>query len=452
MDLVFSIGIAIAFAAMFMGRLGGSGARRPAASDDELRAILARLTKLLAAAGCDGNVRPYEFGPGQPQTVTDAEAGLRFAVDGLCPSVSFWRPGYARPSPLSEAEAEPVCEPEFDALLRVAGPASDRLALMGTATRSVIHDLLRGGVRVGQLSLEGGTLLVDVPTGGFARGHPGLDQAARAVAAVATMLRAPTDVPARLALNVTRDPAPGVRLVSLRTLLADHPAHPETREAITAALADRYEQVRLEAALAAKERGRETLVKLAVAPTTSDGCAARALEALGPDLPLDRVKSLARESAKPPYMGSRPATIHAFIAALARVPGDAALELLRDLLFEAHEPSYVPEVVDAIAHGSRPGAESVLLIAVQARAGRPRTVEAAVIRLGTIGTADSVLPLREAASHYGGSIARAAKESIAAIQARIAGTPGRLALTDDAAGRLSEPTDAAGRVTLPEEG
>ncbi|HET9314254.1 MAG TPA: hypothetical protein VFQ51_01645 [Vicinamibacteria bacterium] len=453
MELVFTIGVGVAVAAMFMGRYARGAAHPAAPSEDALRAICDRLTEVLAGTGRNGHVSPYTFGPGQPQTQTDGESGLRFTVLGLCPSVTLWRPAYARPRVISDAAAEPVGEPEFDALLRAAGPVGDRLALLGADTRAAIRDLLRGSVRVGQLWLEGGTLVVDVPTSGFAQRHPGLDQGARLIARLAAAVVAPNDVPARLSRNVACDPAPGVRWLSLRTLLEDHAAHHETREAIGAALTDADESLRLEAALAAKSHGRETLIALAIAPTTSGGCAARAIEALGPDLPLHRMESLVRESAKPPHLGSRPAAIHAFIAALARAPGDAAMACLRDLLFDAHEPSYGPDVVDAIARGSRPGAEAALLPAVQMRGvARPRTVEAAVIRLGAVGTAGSVLPLREAASHYGGSIARAAKLSIAAIQERIAGTPGRLALTDSDAGPLAEVPDASGRVTLPDEG
>src|SRR5262245_20358028 len=145
MELIFSIGIGLAVAAIFMGGFGRGGARRPAPSDGELQAILDRLTRILVAAGCNGQVRPYEFGPGQPQTLTAGGSGARFTVDGLCAAVTFWRPGYARPSRISESDAEPLYEMEFDALLHVAGPASDRLALMGAGTRSAIRDLLRGG-------------------------------------------------------------------------------------------------------------------------------------------------------------------------------------------------------------------------------------------------------------------------------------------------------------------
>ena len=56
------------------------------------------------------------------------------------------------------------------------------------------------------------------------------------------------------------------------------------------------------------------------------------------------------------------------------------------------------------------------------------------------------VPLR-----HGGRVAEAARRSVAAIQARINSTPGRLALADGEGGRLSEVDDPSGRVTLPDQ-
>jgi hypothetical protein len=415
-----------------------------------------RLASLLAAASRRvARVVPYTLG--------EMDTGLRFTIEGLCPSVTVWRQGEFLPGPhphrVSIGDGRALGEPDFDRAFRVAGTPSDVLALLSASTRSALREILLGNVRIGQLRLEAGTLVVDVPTAGFAREHPGLEQAARAVARLSTLLGTPLDAVARLADNVTQDPQPVVRAQSLLALKQAHGSDPRTRAVVTAALDDANERVRLEAALASGERGRDTLIALALDPAVEDDVAERALDALGTDLPLDRVEPLVRGAdIDPEAARAQPLRTRAFLAALGRNPSAAALTLLQRLGRNAAD-AYGPAVVEAIVTGGRTGAEAALLalLAPASAVGllavvsdRRRTQEAAARRLGAVGTVDAVLPLR-AAERHGGAIASAARQSVAEIQERLAGSKGRLALTDTEAGRLSEATDETGHVSLPRD-
>ncbi len=446
--VIVGLGVGFAGLAMLLGALVGV---RPPREDPPAGAPA--LADLLAArTGRKARVDPYSLGHFDTNNLSEAEHGLRFAVDGLCPSVTLWRLGFSTPLKVDPTDAWPVGDLEFDSVFRVVGRPAEILALLTARTRGALHGLVRGSVRLGHLGLEGGTLGVDVPISAFSREHPGLQIAAHAIAELALLLAAPPDVVGRLAEGATLDAAPGVRVRCLRVLLGDHAAHPETRAALGVALRDADEGVRLEAALGARAQGRETLVQLAIDTNVSDRCGARAVEALGADLPLDRVESLVRESAKvPDSVAARPSVTRAFILALGRNRSEAALQLLARLILGAHD-SYGPDIADAIVAGSRPGAEAALVAALGTWAlDRTHATEAAAAGLADVGTADAVLPLKDAARRHGGRVAEAARRSVAAIQARINSTPGRLALADGEGGRLSEVDDPSGRVTLPDQ-
>ena len=79
---------------------------------------------------------------------------------------------------------------------------------------------------------------------------------------------------------------------------------------------------------------------------------------------------------------------------------------------------------------------------------------AAARALGRFGTSACVLPLKEVETRYPDEATRrAAREAVAAIQARLAGaSPGQLSLARGDAGALSLAEDEAGRLSLDEEG
>jgi HEAT repeat protein len=80
------------------------------------------------------------------------------------------------------------------------------------------------------------------------------------------------------------------------------------------------------------------------------------------------------------------------------------------------------------------------------RDGRP-TLEA----LGHVGSAASVLPLKEAAQGTRGRLVNVALEAIAQIRSRLTGAdPGQLSLAAGSDGQLALTDDEKGRVTLPE--
>jgi len=145
---------------------------------------------------------------------------------------------------------------------------------------------------------------------------------------------------------------------------------------------------------------------------------------------------------------------------LGRCPSSGALPLLERLARTGHE-SYGASIVSTIVEGHRPEAEGALIRILTGEGpvlgplafaiGRPRMQEDIARRLGAIGTAEALDPLRAAAQRHGGAIASSARRSIAAIQERLAGSRGRLALTDSEAGRLSDADDESGRVAFPDE-
>jgi hypothetical protein len=405
-------------------------------------------------------VEPYSDIRRDTPGLSELESGVRLSIDGLCPSVTLCRPGFS----LTEGTGSAVTigDPELELALHASGTRADAHALLAAPTRAAIQQLLRGSVRIGALWLDGGTLTVDVPTAGFTREHPGLEAAARAMAALAGPLKAPTSVVERLCENLAHDPVPGVRLQNLRALVEAYENRAETRAALMAALSDTDSLVRLEAALAAKAAGRETLVALAVDPAMDPDIGIRALEALGDALPLGRVEPLVQEAEIVPLdQGVRSARVRALIAELGRRSSPDALNLLERLGRDAHQ-SWGPLVVSTIVAGHRAEAERALIRVLRGEGGRvlpplsfavgrDRTHEVIVRELGTIGTVESVPALRAAAQRYGGSIASAARRSVAAIHERLSGSRGQLALTDTEAGRLSNAEDTSGRVTLPDE-
>jgi hypothetical protein len=414
-----------------------------------------RLAGLLSTwTGRKCQVDPYWLGRMAPAALNE-ELGLRLATDGLCDTVTLCRPGF--PAPAGLASSVPIGDRDLELVVNASGPHADVHALLTASTRKAIRDLVRGSVRVGQLQLEGGRLSLAVPTGGFARPHPGLETVARAFAALAPELEPVANLAERLRENLAGDPLPAVRLQNLRALVEEFGDRPETRVAVVDALGDADATVRLEAAIAARAQGRGTLVTLAADTTVAPDLSIRALDALGPNLPLDRVEALVDEAVVEPLATSpRSGRVQAFIAALARQQGSDVLRLLERLAAEVHD-SYGPSIVGAIAAGQRPGAEDALIRVLVGSGpltfaiGRPRTQNAVIDALGEIGTLESVAPLRAAAQRYGGSTAAGARRALAAVQERLAGSRGRLALTDAEAGRLSDATDATGHLTLPDE-
>jgi hypothetical protein len=429
-----SIALAMALVAAVVSRQDAGSRRDPPPSADALREQL-RSAVETAAGGKVARVEPYtDF------THEEADSGLRFVVGGLCLPVSAWR--------TANRGSGGIGDPEFDGLVEFSGPPDVVLALLDAETRAAVRNLLYGSVRITRFLIEQGELTAHVPTMGFARAHPGLGQVAQSLGALSRHFETPRDVVSRLAHNVERDPQPGVRLANLDALIAEHGQDPRTRSVLRTAFQDSDQRVRLRAGLTAGVEGHPVLVALALDPGTEDDHAAQAVEGLGHALPLDQIAPLVRAAALATHTG-RAATTRALIALLGRRPEDDAFRWLQELTRTADD-SFGPQVVEALTAGPRPGAEAVLIQLLEDwRTDRPLFVESAARRLGAIGTAAAVLPLKEAAARHGRTVASAARQAIAEIQERLAGTPGELSLSAEEDGRISMAEDASGRVSLP---
>jgi hypothetical protein len=300
----------------------------------------------------------------------------------------------------------------FDAEFVAEGPAAHVRARLDAPTRAAALALVTGSVRVARAGFSGGSLSVEVPTGGFTRAHPGLESAGRAALALARLLAAPLDVAARLRASLRDEPEPAVRLEGLRALAAHLPEGGARREALRQATRDPWPPIRLQAALGLEEEGHAVLVALADEDETPDECAAQAVRALGAAYPAAR----------------------------------AAAAINRGLTRRARSQTVAACVEALVPHGAQ---VEPTLLAVLGK-GDLECVRAAARALAAVGTAGAVMPLREAAARRGRGAARVeVEDAILRIQSRLSSAPGAVSLaTDAAAGQVSLSGGETGRVTL----
>jgi HEAT repeat protein len=293
--------------------------------------------------------------------------------------------------------------PAFDDELYVKSDLTLALAILHAKNRRRLATLLKGSLEVAghgtvevHARLAEGVLAVSLPQRGPDNGR--LAAVITALLDLARGLVAPPDLARRIGENLRREPAEGVRLKALQVLTGEFPDHPATGEALHAALKDPSDDVRLSAALLLGDEGCDTLIGLVTSPGTEDGCAARAIEALGLRLPREAAEDALRRALK----WKRGETAVASLEALGRLGADDAL-LLQGLA-----------------------------------SGDPQVVLAAVRVLGQAGTAAVVPALRKVETESRGDLRGAARQAVAAIQSRLAGAArGQLSLTGSAAGSLS---------------
>ena len=262
---------------------------------------------------------------------------------------------------------------------------------------------------------------------------------------LARRLSRPAEIVAALARNAAQDPEPGVRLQNLLRLIEDYPRHAATRPILQAACADEREEVRLEAALAlGGDEGRAVLRALA-AGAKDEACAARALRGLGED--LDPAELLAFLDAA--LEGGRWQVAEEGVDGLRGRGGAPALARLERAL-RVETRGVALAAARALARPPAPGAEDLLLRLGLTHSSSDVAVAAAVA-LGLIGTAASVLPLREAGRRRGGELEAAALQAVGDIQVRLGDAlPGQLSLAVGESGALSIAPDT-GQVSLPPE-
>ncbi len=352
------------------------------------------------------------------------ERGTKIVVTGLghgAGGLSLRREGFAtaiEKNVIGEREIE-IGDPAFDDEYYVQGQAPLALAILGPETRGRVAGLLRGRVAIPgrepidvHTSLSDGVLEVRIKESGFSANRERVPEILAGALDVARLLVAPDDVAARIAANVARESEAGARLKGVQMLAREFPHHPATREALLAAREDASEEVRLRAASALGEEGRETLVDLVTRAESDDSCAARAIGALGDRLPEGLVESTLRR---------------ALDGAPRRQTAQACLE--------------------ALARLGRTEAEGLILDAL--RSEDAQVSVAAARALGRVGTVAAVASLREAMQPRGELLRSAGRQAIAEIQSRLAGAgPGQLSLSGGEAGALSLADGEPGRLTL----
>ncbi len=316
-----------------------------------------------------------------------------------------------------ETEVE-LGSPEFDARCFLQSSSPLAFALLEPETRHDLVRVLRGHLPVDKwrsvgvrASLVDGVLRLECRDSLLASQN--VSELLRGGLALARRLVAPEDIPPRIAENLRREPEPGVRLNALLTLAREFPGHPARREALLAARSDESNEVRLRAAMALGEEGRQTLRDLASSETVDDACAARAVAALGEQLAGKEAAALLRRALD----SGRGRTAVACLEAVGE-RGSAASE--QGMLAALRSPD-----------------DSVHLAAARA--------------LGRAGTVAAVRDLRAVSERGTRELRAVARQAVAEIQSRLAGAgPGQLSLAGHEAGALSLAGQETGALTLTE--
>jgi hypothetical protein len=315
-----------------------------------------------------------------------------------------------------EREVE-IGDPAFDDEFFVQGQVTLALAVLSPETRRRLAGLLRGQVAVSgrepvdvSATLSHGVLEVRVKESGFSGRREHVPAILADALDVARRLVAPADVAARIAENVRAEPEPGARLSAVLSLAREFGGHEATRATLLAARDDANEEVRLRAAMALGEEGRETLLDLVGRAGTGDAVAARAVAALG-----------------------------------ERLPEGLAEATLRCALDETGRTSTARACLEALGRLGR--AEALMIEALRSR---DSEVQAAAARaLGRAGTVAAVVALHEATAPHGDLPRSVARQAIAEIQARLPGAgPGQLSLSAEEAGALSLAEGEPGALSL----
>jgi len=312
-----------------------------------------------------------------------------------------------------------IGDARFDRECFIEGPPAVILAVLDHSTRRALSGVLGGYVQAEgsetevRARLEDGVLSVDIREYPFEEPGARVTSVLPRVLDLARRLVPPADLADRLAKNLRTEPEPGVRLQIVLVLAREFVGHPATRLSLAGACHDPSAEVRLRAATALGEDGRDTLLALVSQEAADDSCRARAIAALGVHF------------ARPTLV----AALQQARAAGRTLTACACLELLATSLHEDNEGLLVEALSDSQT--------AVRLAAARA--------------LARIGTTAAVAPLLEAES-AGGELRGAARQAIAEIQARLKGAaPGQLSLAVAEAGTLALAGDDLGRVSLVED-
>jgi HEAT repeat protein len=394
--------------------------------------------------------------------LTRFESGTRVAISGL-----GHRPhelGLRAESSLHGVERGRARQTEielgddaFDLTVSLQGSPELACALFDAETRQVVLRLVEGSFGVSlrdmaqdedpSIQLRDGELVSEFPSGIFERWPGRSSHVLQALVTAARHLVRPSDLVVALADNFKHEPSSSVRLRILQVLLERFPRHHRTAAVLQDALRDFHDEIRLRAALALEsEDARETLLGIAGSEYSRDEHAARAIARLGEQLSVKQVHAILDQALRRRHV----ATAEACLAQMARRGGGQGLRLLQKVL-ALEKGALADAAARALGLTGRREAEPALIAALDRHS--PETLTAVARALARVGTAAAVAPLRAAADRETDDGFRsAARQAIAAIQARLQGDPGQLSLADDQAGQVSlaEAEDEVGRLSLPD--
>lgn len=355
----------------------------------------------------------------------------RLVIGGLAPSLSAQRAGLA--ARVEQARGEGPVETgdaAFDGQVFVRGAALTVRGLLDAETRMAVHEAVCGRPfgRDAVVTIAAGAVTAEL-AGEWRRDAPEQVEAARRLLALAYRLRPADDEAVRLGVVAREDPAPRVRQLALETLVDAAPGHQATRRALLRGLEDRDPAVRLRAALLGRsEEARRALQRLASRSDVPDAVSAAAIDDLHRGLSPDVLCGILSRTPR-----GRPQTDLAVLRALAK--GGRAVAPAVVAALPRFEDGVAAAAAAVLQEIGGPDAEDALIAA----ASRPdEAVRTAVARaLGALGSVRAVPALRELEGD-GGDVLRAARDAVAAIQARLHGaSSGQLALADGGAGEVS---------------
>jgi HEAT repeat protein len=364
---------------------------------------------------------------------------------GAIPPMIELRPALGRPSSAMRAQQPDgrIGDPVFDDIVSVRGPWPTLLALLDPHARALIGAFtLRGGsVAKGIVRMAAKRILGPDDEADVALTVSYLSTAFEVV----TALCQPLDCVGRLCERFRQEPVPLVRqhLIELLANMLEDDDRP--RQVLREALNFDDQELRLHAAIALGDEGRDALLDIAWHPEGDNRQAQQAIEALRRRLPLAQALSMLGTS----LALGRHNVACAIIQALGRIGGETAIERLADLLM-ADDGDLAAAAARALAATEDVTAEPALMKALSH--GRPAVRAAAAEALGFVGTSTAVPALHTLIEVAGSdrSLTRAARQAIAAIQARIPGaSPGQVSLAEGEAGRLALANESdSGRLSI----
>jgi hypothetical protein len=334
-------------------------------------------------------------------------------------------------------------DPAFDEAFYIGGSPADVHARLDAGLRPRLLALHEEFKDVASIRIARGRLCADVPQKPYEDSRPTLTAVLKRLLETAQQLPEHVDVVQRLALHARGAREPAVRLHNLQLLIREFPARALTRNALQAACEDPSPAVRVHAANALGDERRDVLFAIAEDESADDLSAATAVDALGDRLAPQRALAVLEGALRT----RRFATARSCIEHLRRAAFREAVPCLTRATALDHEIA-----VDAVLALVAAGGASVepFLIKILKRDASPLRVAAAEA-LGTIGSAEAVLALQEAAEWdvTDTELVRAARQAIVAIQERLVGaSPGQLSMAADHAGELSLPAAQDGSVSL----